>query len=76
MTLKQRRLNVDATSWRCIDIEPTLYKRHVPIGLISLYYAQVRKQLYRNICCMKSRAEIVLQYICLFDTIYIYIVFF
>ena len=30
MTLIQRRLNVDATSWRCIDVEPTLYKRHVP----------------------------------------------
>ena len=33
MTLIQRRLNVDATSWRCIDVEPTLYKRHVPAGL-------------------------------------------
>ena len=32
MTLIQRRLNVDATSWRCIDFEPTLYKRHVPAG--------------------------------------------
>ena len=31
--LKQRRLNVDATSWCCIDVEPTLYKRHVPAGL-------------------------------------------
>ena len=28
--LIQRRLNVDATSWRCIDVDPTLYKRHVP----------------------------------------------
>ena len=32
MTLIQRRLNVDATSWRCIDVEPTLYKRQVPAG--------------------------------------------
>ena len=24
----QRHLNVDATSWRCIDIEVTLYRRH------------------------------------------------
>ena len=32
MALIQRRLNVDATSWRCIDVEPTLYKRHVPAG--------------------------------------------
>ena len=32
MTLIQRRLNVDATSWRCIDVEPTLYKRHMPAG--------------------------------------------
>ena len=32
MTFIQRRLNVDATSWRCIDVEQTLYKRHVPAG--------------------------------------------
>ena len=32
MTLIQRCLNVDATSWRCIDVELTLYKRHVPAG--------------------------------------------
>ena len=36
MTLIQRRLNVDATSWRCIDVEPTLYKRYVPAGIFSL----------------------------------------
>ena len=35
MTLLQRSLNVDATSWRCIDVEPTLYKRHVPAGMGS-----------------------------------------
>ena len=28
----QRRLNVDATSRRCIDVEATLYKLHVPAG--------------------------------------------
>ena len=33
MALIQRRLNVDATSWRCIDVEPTLYKYHVPTGV-------------------------------------------
>ena len=32
MTLIQCRLKVDATLWRCIDIEPTLHKRHVPAG--------------------------------------------
>ena len=32
MTFIQRCLNVDATSWRCIDVEATLYKRHVPTG--------------------------------------------
>ena len=31
MTFIQRRTNVDATSWRCIDVNATLYKRHVPI---------------------------------------------
>ena len=29
MTFIQRRLNVDATSRRCIDVEATLFKRHV-----------------------------------------------
>ena len=38
MTLIQRRLNVDATSWRCIDVEPTLYKRHVPTGKVSVVW--------------------------------------
>ena len=32
MKLIQHRLNVDATSWRCIDVEPTLYKRRMPAG--------------------------------------------
>ena len=31
----QTRLNIDAKSWRCIDVEPTLYKRHVPAGYTS-----------------------------------------
>ena len=35
MTLIPRRLNVDATSWRCIDVEPTLYKRHVTAGNLT-----------------------------------------
>ena len=29
---EQRRINVDATSWRCIDVDATLYTRHVPAG--------------------------------------------
>ena len=33
ITLIQRRHNVDATSWHCIDVVATLYKRHVPAGL-------------------------------------------
>ena len=35
ITLIRRRHNVDATSWRCIDIVATLYKRHVPAGVAS-----------------------------------------
>ena len=35
MTLIQPRLNVDATSWRCIDVELTLHKRHVPAGTVT-----------------------------------------
>ena len=33
MTVIQRRMNVDATSWRCLDGNATLYKRHVPAGI-------------------------------------------
>ena len=32
MTFKQRRINVDATSWRGIDVNAALYNRHVPLG--------------------------------------------
>ena len=32
MTFIQRRINVDATSWRCIDVGTTLYKRHMSAG--------------------------------------------
>ena len=29
----QRRINVDATSLRCIDVDAMLYKRHVSAGI-------------------------------------------
>ena len=32
MTFIQRRINVDATSWRCIDVDSTLSQRGVPAG--------------------------------------------
>ena len=32
MTFIQRHLNVDATSSRCIDVEATLYRRHMSAG--------------------------------------------
>ena len=28
-------LNVDTTSWRCIDVKPMLYRRHVPAGKVE-----------------------------------------
>ena len=34
MTSWQRRINVDATSWRCIDVDAALHKRHVSAGNI------------------------------------------
>ena len=46
MTLIQRRLNVDATSWRCIDVEATLYKRHVPAGNRLLKRYRRKKMFY------------------------------
>ena len=50
MTFKQRRLNVDATSWRCIDVEATLYKREVPAGI---YYFHICFQ-----CWLRPRCQI------------------
>ena len=32
----QRRINVDATSWRCIDVIATLYKRNMLAGLLKV----------------------------------------
>ena len=32
----QRRINLDATSWRCIEVSATLYKRHVPAVMVAL----------------------------------------
>ena len=46
MQLIQRRLNVDATSWRFIDVEPTLYKRHVPAGIAWEFMSGVLKDAY------------------------------
>ena len=40
ITFIQRCLNVDATSWRCIDVEATLYRRHVSAGfrpILNMY---------------------------------------
>ena len=34
MAYIQRRINVDATSWRRIDVNATLYICHVPAGLL------------------------------------------
>ena len=34
ITFMQRRINVDATSWRCIDVDATLSQRCDPAGLI------------------------------------------
>ena len=38
MMFIQRRLNVDATSWRCIDVGVMLYIRHVPGGLGTFFF--------------------------------------
>ena len=48
MTLIQRRLNVDATSWRCIDVEPTMYKRYVTAGSVCVILYEDPIQLHRN----------------------------
>ena len=33
-TLRQRCINVETTSWHCFDVNVTLYKRHLPVGLL------------------------------------------
>ena len=83
MTLIQRRLNVDATSWRCIDVEPTLYKRHVPAGLpqvllifsnwsmdqnITLYGCLYNLPIFHNVLKSRIRGGILLLHVsCPFD---------
>ena len=37
MTFIQHCINTDAMSWYCIDINVTLYKCHVPAGMVELY---------------------------------------
>ena len=50
MTSIQRRLNVDATSRRCIDVETTLYRRHVSAGY-SLFLSLTKLvSIYRVFC--------------------------
>ena len=39
MTFIQRRINVDATSWRCIDVDTTLSQRWVPTGLSFVWFS-------------------------------------
>ena len=38
MTFIQRHINVDATSWRCIDVDMTLFQRCVSDGFDQLSY--------------------------------------
>ena len=40
----QRRLNVDATSWRCIDVEATLYKRQFIQHRTSVYTTSLQRR--------------------------------
>ena len=46
--LRQRRINVDATSWRCVDVDVTLYKRHVPAGLTHLWVYLIKSTMKRS----------------------------
>ena len=60
----QRQLNVDATSWRCIDVEATLYKRHVPAGMIRFMRAFVSVCVRTCVCvCVltSSKVELLLR---------------
>ena len=42
MTFIQRRINVDATSWRCIDVDATLFQRCVPAEFILSTFREPR----------------------------------
>ena len=41
MALIQRHINVDATSWRCIDVDTTLFQSFVPTGMRLVQIMQV-----------------------------------
>ena len=60
MTLIQRRLKVDATSWRCIDFEPALHKRHVRAGkFLTEHISDINIQSTRVISNSKGLSEII-----------------
>ena len=60
MTFIQRRINVDATSWRCIDVNATLYKRHVHAWFtVCIWLEDTVSQFYHTIILYKLRREFV-----------------
>ena len=44
MTFIQSRINVEATSGRCVDVNATLYKRHVPVGKHQSIFSEKNKK--------------------------------
>ena len=69
MTLIQRPLNVDATSWRCIHVEPTLYKHHVPAGKASWSFrlfhetSQMDLSYWKDVPCSRKTTLFVFFYV-------------
>ena len=48
--LKQRRINVYATSWRRINVNTTLFWRHVPAGSMYNFFIDVDYILLVSAC--------------------------
>ena len=58
MTSIQRRLNVDATSWRCIDVETTLYECHMPAWMETVrFFTSYSNALFILVLVLTSRVS-------------------
>ena len=54
-----RRINVDATSWRCMDVDTTLFQRCVPAGMHGGWPKKARfyKRMHIRHCLLVPRVS-------------------
>ena len=56
MMFMQRRINVDATSWRCIDVDTTLPRRHMHAGY-EMQFGLVNQPSTSYISCFQDQVD-------------------